>query len=120
MFEIGCYDDLYPYVIAQDDDCDYSESGYVAVVKDGQAALGSYSHCSCYGTWETVGWDWEGTVAELVDLARRKADPIMPTREADAGDHDYDHLMRVYEQIISWASAGSAAAEEWSNVQTLV
>jgi len=93
-------------VIAQDDDCDYSESGWVAVVKDGVAALANYSHCSCYGTFEVIDgkWDWTGSIPELIDMATRKADPSMPERTALKEDYDYDHLCRVYEEVLKWAS----------------
>ena len=94
------------YVIAQDDDCDYEESGYVAVVKDGVAGITSYSHCSCYGTWSAIGngtnWSWIGTVKQLKGLAKRKGCITIPSREADPNDHDYDHLMEVYKQINEW------------------
>jgi len=102
-------------VIAQDDDEDYEESGWVAWVIGETAYLGSYSHCSCYGTFEVIcddyanatsegtpRYDWSGTVAELVAMAERKADPNMPERMSDPKDCDYDHLMKVYEQVIAW------------------
>ena len=104
-------------IIAQDDDEDYSESGYVACVfPDGQAALGHYGHCSCYGTFEDLcgggisdyfsegdaSFTWLGTVVELVALAERKGDPGLPNRAANTKDYDYDHLMSLYEQILEW------------------
>ena len=92
-------------VIAQDDDCDYSESGFVAVKdnKENKYAIGRYSHCSCYGTWSALAdWDWVGTKRGLLKLARHKLDPNMPERKADPEDYDYDHLMNVYQQIIDW------------------
>jgi hypothetical protein len=102
-------------VIAQDDDEDYSESGYVAIVKDGVAAIFDYSHCSCFGTWEAItderGSDdlevtpvWSGSVGELVAMAIRGMDPHMPERAASEGDRDYDHLMSVYQQVIAWVA----------------
>ncbi|MBK8246440.1 MAG: hypothetical protein IPK85_03440 [Gemmatimonadetes bacterium] len=101
-------------VIAQDDDCDYQESGWVACIIDGRAYLARYSHCSCYGTESALAgggvndsggamltMDWEGTPGELLDMARRKADPNMPDRTSIEADHDHDHLMKVYEQVIA-------------------
>jgi len=104
-------------IIAQDDDCDYDESGWVAVVQGRYAGLAKYGHCSCYGTWTsvtggnlrcsgnnsgTVRWDWQGTVAQLVKLAKAKGDPHLKGRTADPKDYDYDHLMQVYTQVLSW------------------
>lgn len=105
-------------VIAQDDDKDYDEFGWVACVfPNGQAAIGQYGHCSCYGTFEAlcaggIGdyfeagnavFTWVGTVSELVAMARRKADPAIPHRESIPEDYDHDHLIAVYEQVIAWA-----------------
>jgi len=108
-------------IIAQDDDCDYDESGYVACVfEDGSAAIFNYSHCSCYGTWEALSgqsdyyWAedttepedreihpvWEGRKEELYVLAKAKMDPSHPGRPASEEDYDYDHLMKVYKQVL--------------------
>jgi len=110
-------DEFEEFTIAQADDEDYQESGYVAAVRDGVAYLSSYSHCSCYGTFDALcgggisdwfdeegdpQWDWTGSVDELVAMAKRCADPSMPEREATSGDCDYDHLQDVYNQILSW------------------
>lgn len=108
-------------VVGQDDDADYSESGWVACVfPDGTAAIGSYSHCSCYGTHEAlcggdVGdgypdgenceFEWSGAAEELVAMAMRIADPIIPDREADPEDYDYDHLVEMYAQVRKWAES---------------
>ena len=101
-------------VIGQNDD----ESGWVACVfPDGKAAIGQYSHCSCYGTFDdlcggsigdwmengTPSFTWSGTVAELVAMAERTADPAMPERAADPSDYDYDHLVECYRQVIAWS-----------------
>jgi hypothetical protein len=106
-------------IVAQDDDCDYSESGYVVFVVDDIYYIANYSHCSCYGTWEAIsGFDdyyygednvdlpereintiWSGTRADLLFLAKNKRDPSMPEREANKNDYDYDHLMNIYRQI---------------------
>lgn len=105
-------------VIAQSDDNDYQESGWIAVVDGKKAALGNYSHCSCYGTWTALGggglsssggdpiFEWEGSVTELIHMAKRKADPCVPSREANPEDYDYDHLMDVYQQILTWDKKG--------------
>lgn len=104
-------------IIAQDDDNDYQESGYVVVRIGDWCAIARYSHCSCYGTWAAItggcisdsegpnhpAWDWQGTYAELLDMAKRKADPSLPEREASPEDYDYDHLCAVYSQILSQA-----------------
>lgn len=110
-------EEFYKTVIAQDDDCDYSESGYVAgVLPDGTAYLAYYSHCSCYGTWTSIcggdwagggsepNWLWRGSIESLVDMARRIADPAMPDRAANENDYDHDHLVAVYNQILEWNS----------------
>lgn len=92
-------------IIAQDDDDDYSESGYVAVVIGDWDALARYSHCSCNDTWEYIesdGWDWSGTVSELLKLAKNKLDPSVKDRKSSPEDCDYDHLMNVYSEILSW------------------
>jgi hypothetical protein len=92
-------------IIAQDDDNDYSESGWVAIYDPDKkkCAISRYSHCSCYGTWEAIkGWDWEGTPKKLLKLAKKELDPNMPERKISPEDYDYDHLMNVYQGIINW------------------
>lgn len=100
-------------VVGQADDEDWEESGYVACVFGGLAVIGHYSHCSCYGTFDDLcgggiselfeegepSWDWSGSVAELRDMASRTADPAMPDRVADEDDHDYRHLVNMYQQV---------------------
>lgn len=107
------YETFNKQVIAQDDDNDYSESGFVAWIDNGVAHLARYSHCSCFGTLTSIGddtrGDWSGTPDELVTLAQQRLDPDMPTRPANTEDYDYDHLMKVYEQIIEWDSNGRKA-----------
>ncbi len=109
-------DEFQRSIIAQDDDEDYSESGWVAGVLDGVAFLANYSHCSCYGTFEAlcgggvsdsfsdgdITVNWEGTVADLVAMAERKADPAMPERTITAEDYDGDHLLAVYAEVLEW------------------
>lgn len=93
------------YIIGQDDDNDYSESGYLACVDGDFAGISRYSHCSCYDTGssicsgETVNWDWTGTPSELLDMATRIADPAVPERLANKDDYDYDHLAEMYRQV---------------------
>jgi len=112
-------------IIAQDDDDDYEESGYVAVVAGEFAALTAYSHCSCYGTWTAIcgsdyssaditkqQWDWQGTPDELVSMAVRDADPVVTERKADDADCDYDHLSEVYKQVIAWDERGRTEATD--------
>jgi hypothetical protein len=109
-------DEFEAAIIAQDDDKDYSESGWVAWVIGDKAYLGRYSHCSCFDTFDAlcgggisdhfdegaVICDWHGTVAELIDLAIRRADPAFPTRAANERDYDWDHLLAVYSQVLEW------------------
>lgn len=106
-------DEFRSIVIASDDDEEFSESGWVAVVDGDEAALGHYSHCSCYGTFEALSgtsyegspsWSWTGSVAELIELARENADPDMPQRKSGPGDTDFDHLQKVYQQVLAWAA----------------
>lgn len=92
------------YVIAQDDDNDYGESGYVVCVKDNDARIGHYGHCSCYGTWDdgVLTWLWEGSLSELYKMALNQIDPVYPGRKSDPEDSDYDHLMAVYSQTLKY------------------
>lgn len=105
--------------IAQDDDNDYEESGWVALVLGPDAALARYSHCSCYGTFTSlcggginndieegeVTWEWMGSVNDLVMLAAGRRDPIFPQREVVESDRDGDHLLKCYDQVLIWAKA---------------
>ena len=95
-------------IIAQHDDEDYSESGYVvASSMDGsEYAIGHYSHCSCYGTWDgdACMWEWEGDRKGLIEMARGGIDPDMPGRKAEPGDCDFSHLAAVYSEVLTWAA----------------
>lgn len=118
MISIETYDKFKACIIAQGDSNEqYENSGYVAVVDGKFAALTRFGHCSCYGTWTSVcgggitsggsdlgspEWDWTGTVAQLVKLAKRNADPAFPAREANPKDYDYAYLVETYRQILEW------------------
>lgn len=79
-----------------------------------------YGHCSCYDTWTALNgggisdyYDsgdenppdrefstrWSGTKAQLLKLIKKKTDPEYEDRIASPEDYDYDHLMKVYDQI---------------------
>jgi hypothetical protein len=105
------YEEFLEIIIAQDDDNDYDESGYVVVYNGEVAAIARYGHCSCYGTHEAlqgrngkITWDWTGSIEELLKMARYKLDPhySLGTRKAKPDDYDYDHLMACYKQTLEW------------------
>lgn len=108
--DIKSREDLINLAIAQDDDNDYSESGYIVVTDGKEAAIAHYSHCSCYGTWTSLSdrgaiqWDWKGSLRQLKKLAVNGLDlhDSFGNRKADEKDYDYDHLMNVYQQVIKW------------------
>jgi hypothetical protein len=111
----GQRDLFHESIIAQDDDKDYSGSGYVAVCIGDWCAISPYSHCSCFDTWASLtgggigddegpgdpSWSWTGTPDELLAMAHRVADPAIPDRDADPDDCDYDHLCEMYRQVIA-------------------
>lgn len=102
------------HVVAQADDDDYQESGYVVVeLEDGRYALTNYSHCSCYATWTAIcdgDWGnsgdayptflWVGSRDALIGMAQTCSDPAMSDRHADEEDSDYQHLVSVYKQVL--------------------
>ncbi len=111
------------FTIAQDDDNDYQESGWIcfcdANLPKSKAVyyLANYSHCSCYGTWTALaGGDyssstpadarisasWSGSLAQLIHLAKNNLCPLMPGRVINPDDSDYDHLVAVYARILEW------------------
>lgn len=111
MINIRTSDEFRNAIIAQDDDNDYEESGYVVVNVGKDFAIARYGHCSCYGTWTNLSegksgivWDWEGSLRQLLKLARNKLDPhcSIGSRKADEKDYDYDHLMACYTQVLEW------------------
>lgn len=111
-------EEFHQAIIGQDDDHDYDESGWVALVWDSaSAALANYSHCSCYDTFTSlcgggigdhieegsVCWEWFGSVHQLVGLAAGRRDPLFPEREVSTTDRDGDHLLECYQQVLGWA-----------------
>lgn len=109
--------DFRDHIIAQHDDEDWRESGWVIVVKGDEAAIAHYGHCSCYDTWDDLvesndhhttnelprmRWDWTGSVAELRTIVFNDRDPFMPERTANPEDNGYDHLAACYQQAIQW------------------
>lgn len=121
MINITTYNKYTASIIAQSDSGGYDPSGYVAVVDGEDAALSSFSHCSCFGTWESLtgggissshysgeyepNWDWVGTVDELVHMAKNELDPSFPERKIDSSDYHSSYLMNVYQQILEWAKS---------------
>lgn len=117
MISIETRDKFQKCIIAQgDSDDQYENSGYVAVVDGNFAALARFGHCSCFGTWTAVigggitggcdlgspEWDWKGTVAQLVKLAKNKADFNLPGRTVNDTDCDAQYLLETYRQILEW------------------
>ena len=104
LINLGDQEDFQKHIFAQDDDCDYQESGWVCIVNGNKAALANYSHCSCFGTRDCLiekeDWDWEGTIYELYQIALNQRDPIIPSRSINKTDYDSDHLGQVYQQIL--------------------
>lgn len=101
--------------VAQDDDQDYSESGYVVCVNGDIASVFNYFHCSCYGTWKAISGSyegdsemdvtplWEGTVGDLAVKAQAGECLVFPGRlVADTDDYDKDHLLKVYQDYLVW------------------
>ena len=107
-------------VIAQASSGGYDPSGWIAWVHDGRAYLSTYGHCSCYGTFTALcgggisdyleigepGFVWSGTPNQMVKLAKKKADPHRPDREADKEDYCYQYLMDVFDTILAWDKNG--------------
>lgn len=121
METILSYNEFKKNVIAQDDDDDpFGESGYLVVKKDEIYSFFKYSHCSCYDTWEDITqksvlfkedkkepWNslytfsplWVGNREELSKMVQDRIDPNIPDRKSEPEDFDYDHLMKVYDQL---------------------
>jgi hypothetical protein len=95
-------------------DVDYESWGYVVAYNGEQAGIARFSHCSCYGTYESllgrkkaagICWDWVGSLEELLKMARYKLDPhwtLGKSRKADPADSDYCYLMACYKEILKW------------------
>ena len=84
----------------------YEADGWVALVnkETNHAALMTFSHCSCFGTWEEIDGDnpvWDGTIAEMVVLAFENRDPSLPLRTREPGDKTDPLLDELYEEIRS-------------------
>lgn len=96
------------YQIAREGDDCYFFYGYVAVVKDRtHAAILDVSHCSCYGTWESGQLEsgsvtWTGTLKQLLRLAERQEDPVMPRRKVLVEDCQGNYLLALYQSILTW------------------
>lgn len=98
-------------IIAQNDSGGYDPNGYVVGFNGKQAAIARFGHCSCYGTYTSLGgdrgtinWEWIGSLKELLKLARYKLDPhyTLGSRKADPKDSDYCHLLACYKQVLEW------------------
>lgn len=106
-------------VVAQDDDEDYQESGYVICVVGELALLAGYGHCSCYNTWSDLNgggigdyfeedevkhpaWQIVVPVPVMAMMAYERMDPALPPRIADQEDSNYDHLVKTYGQFLEW------------------
>ncbi len=103
------YDDIEKVEIARGDaDESYENWGWVAVIVDGEVALGQFSHCSCYGTYdEGIGsWDWTGTPDELVNLARGGDCPVLDGRKITDSDYDAEYLRECFLEIVAWDAKG--------------
>jgi len=93
---------------------DWSAAGWIVIVlDDDNACLIRYDHCSCYGTWDGgVGedkngqpdWDWQGSVAELIEFAQEMRDPDMPDRKLGEDDYGANDLREVYTEFLKWAA----------------
>lgn len=86
---------------------DYEGTGWIVGKYEGdEYFISSYSHCSCYGTWdpEASGYqEWTGNLEDLLKMARERRDPLMPERTITPEDCDYDALVDLYGQVLKWA-----------------
>lgn len=106
-------------IVAQDDDNDYQESGWVVCkVRRGETdygLVGVYGHCSCYDTWvdlcgggisDYYGDDevmepqfaWIGSWEAVEWMARYGIDP-KSLRPIDDNTYNRDHLESCWRQI---------------------
>ena len=109
--EIKDYSDLKELTIAQNDSGGYDPGGYIVVTDGITAAIARFGHCSCFGTYTALKgkdsklhFDWTGSVAELVKMARYKLDPhySLGSRKANPEDYDYGYLMACYQDVLKW------------------
>lgn len=120
-------DQLRKCVIAQADDNDYSESGYVVCRIGDVAAVYHYSHCSCYGTWTCLSGgglggvmspaavptpEWHGSWSELVRMAKDGECLQIPGRRISPDDYDAFHLLACYRQIVELDAAFNTKAQQ--------
>jgi hypothetical protein len=88
----------------------YERAGYVICVVGNVAGISDYAHCSCFGTYSCLGGDESGGIAftlecsvdEMYAMAKRMADPGMPTREATQKDVDFLGLTECYAEYTTW------------------
>jgi hypothetical protein len=99
--------DFQPKHLFAQGDCpgDYENGGWVALVnkETNHAALMTFSHCSCYGTWEAIDGDtpvWDGTIAEMFAMAQENRDPSLPSRVREEGDICDNELDILYKEIM--------------------
>ena len=96
------------HMIAMESDGDYQPTVWAAFAfPDGFAGIVRCSHNSTVGTEEVLegsGLNWEGRLAELIDMAVREVDPDMPGRLLDDADKGADtNLLRaLYKRVIEW------------------
>lgn len=96
----------YPIVVRQGSPwAGYEDAGWLLGLEkvDGNNLfhIDNFSHCSCYGTLESMGSVWSGTEEELKDIIVNNLDPhALPLRrEAYKYDYDYDVWMRFRTQV---------------------
>jgi len=109
MISIADHKELEDYEVARgDDNTGYKNSGFVAVVRNGEAAITSFGHCSCFGTAEGIDdcWDWTGTPDEMVALATQEGCLVIDDRTLSPDDYDYPQLKECYANILAWDRAG--------------
>lgn len=107
----------YDHVLAKSDGgYSYEAWGYVCWEEGGQVHIDHYSHCSCYGTFDSLnGTRWSGSREEALDMARRRADPAMPERVADKSDYDYRLLIEMYDQLIETLTNDAVTSAKMQN-----
>jgi hypothetical protein len=89
-----------------DEPGDYENRGWVCLINkhSNHAALMTFSHNSCYGTWEAIDGDdpvWDGTIGQMVSMAIENRDPSLPARIRDDQDRPDSLLDDLYSEIQS-------------------